>query len=70
MRVLAERANDFSSSTDLHQTAIEKALKVSLVNWINRTQALNQEEQQLYLASFDRTLQPEELLPQSTIEVL
>ena len=70
VRVLAERANDFSGSTDLHQTAVEKALKVSPANWINGTRALNQEEQQSYLASFDCTLQPDELLSQSTREVL
>jgi hypothetical protein len=45
-------------------------LKVSLINWVNRTQELNQEEQQLYLASFSCTLQLEELLLQSTKEVL
>ena len=70
MRVLTERANDFSGSTNWHQTAVEKALKVSPVNWINGMRALNQEEQQSYLASFDRTLQPEELSPQSATEVL
>ena len=32
--------------------------------------ALNQEEQQSYLASFDRMLQPEELSPHSTTEIL
>jgi hypothetical protein len=32
MRVLAERANDLSGSTDLHQKVIKKALKSSLVN--------------------------------------
>lgn len=70
MRVLAERANDFSGSADLHQTAVEKALKVPLINWVNGSRALNQEEQQSYLASFDRMLQPDELSSQSTREVL
>jgi hypothetical protein len=32
MRVLAERANDFWGSIDLHQTAVEKTLKVPLIN--------------------------------------
>ena len=32
MRVLAERADDFSGSTDLHQTIVKKALKVSPFN--------------------------------------
>jgi hypothetical protein len=70
MRVLAERANDFSGSADLHQTAVEKALKVPLVNWVNGSRALNQEEQQSYLAHFDRTFLPDELSSQSITEVL
>lgn len=56
MRVLAERANDFSGRTDLHQEVVKKALKDSTVNWVNGTRALNGEEQQSYLATFDSTL--------------
>jgi hypothetical protein len=70
MRVLAERADDFSGSTDLHQELIWKALKVSPFDWVNGARALNQEEQQFYLSSFDSTLQPEEPSPQSTKDVL
>jgi hypothetical protein len=44
MRVLAERANNFSGSTDLYQTVVEKALKVPLINWANGSRALNQEQ--------------------------
>ena len=44
MRVLAERANDLSGSTDLHQTAVRKAAKCSPINWVNGTRALNGEE--------------------------
>jgi hypothetical protein len=44
--------------------------KIAPINWVNGTRALNQEEQQSYLASFDCTLQPEELSSQSTREVL
>ena len=62
MRVLAKRANDFSGNTNLHQKVIKKALKGFAINQVNRTQALNNEEEQLYLVSFDNTLQPEELL--------
>jgi hypothetical protein len=64
MRVLAERADDFSGKTDLHQTVMWKALKVFPFDWVNGTRALNQEEQQLYLSSFDCTLQPVEPSPQ------
>lgn len=46
MRVLAERANDFSGRINLHQEVIKKALKGSVVNWVNGTRALNKEEQQ------------------------
>ncbi|KAF8850019.1 hypothetical protein BDZ45DRAFT_680080 [Acephala macrosclerotiorum] len=73
MRVLAERASDFSGSTDWHQTVVRKesqVSKVARINWVNGTRALNQEEQQSYVASFDRPLQPEELSSQSTTEVL
>jgi hypothetical protein len=73
MRVLAERANDFSGSTDRHQTVVRKASNVSNVasiNWVNGTRALNQEEQRSYLASLDCTLQADELSSQSTREVL
>jgi hypothetical protein len=70
MRVLAERADDFSGSTDLHQEVIRKALKVSPFDWVNGAGALNQEEQQLYLSSFDCTSQPEEPSPQSTKDIL
>ena len=41
IRVLAERANNFSGSTDLHQTAIEKVLKVPLLNQVNGSRVLN-----------------------------
>jgi hypothetical protein len=34
MRVLAERANDLSGSTDLHQKIVKKALKSSSINWL------------------------------------
>jgi len=73
MRVLAERANDFSGSTDLHQIVIVKesqVSKVSRINWVNGTRGLNREEQQSCLASFNYTLQPEELSLQSSTEVL
>jgi hypothetical protein len=70
MRVLAERANDFSGSVDLHQAVVEKTLKVPLINWTNGSRVLNQEEQQSYLASFDCTSQVDELSSQSTREVL
>jgi hypothetical protein len=70
MRVLAERADDFSGGTDLHQVVMRKALNVSPFDWVNGTRALNQEEQKLYLSSSDCTLQPEELSPQSTKDVL
>ena len=73
MRVLAERANDFSGSTDLYQTVVRKASNVSHVaslNWVTGTRALNRKEQQSYLASFGRTLRPDELSSQSTTEVL
>jgi hypothetical protein len=73
MRVLAERANDFSGSTDLHQTVVVKesqVSKVARINWVNGTRGLNREEQQSYLASFDCMLQPEELSLQSSTEVL
>jgi hypothetical protein len=73
MRVLAERANDFSGSTDLHRTVVVKesqVSKVSRINWVNGTRGLNREEQQSYLASFNCTLQPEELSLQSSTEVL
>jgi hypothetical protein len=70
MRVLAERANDLSGSTDLHQKVVKKALKGSSINWVNGTRALNKEEQQSYLASFDSTLRPEELSLQNTADVL
>jgi hypothetical protein len=70
MRVLAERANDYSGSTDLHQMVVKKALKDSSVNWVSGTRALNREEQQLYLESFNGTLRPEELSLQNTTEVL
>jgi hypothetical protein len=69
----AERANDFSGSTDLHQTVVVKesqVSKVSRINWVNGTRGLNREEQQSYLASFNCTLQPEELSLQSSTEVL
>jgi hypothetical protein len=32
MRVVAERANDLSGSTDLHQKVVKKALKSSSIN--------------------------------------
>ena len=70
MRALAERANDFSGSTDLHQKVVKKALKSSSVNWVNGTRGLNNEEEQSYLASFDNTLRPEELSLQNTTDVL
>ena len=70
MRVLAERANDLSGSTDLHQKVVKKALKSFSVNWVNGTRALNNEEEQSYLASFDNTLRPEELSLQNTTDVL
>lgn len=73
MRVLAERANDFSGSTDWHQTAVRKSsnvANVASINWVNGTRALNQEEQHPYLASLDCTLQADELSSQSTREVL
>ena len=70
MRVLAKRANDLSSSINLYQKVIKKALKGFLINQVNRTRALNKEEQQLYLASFDSILQPEELLLQNIANVL
>ncbi|PQE22102.1 Proto-oncogene tyrosine- kinase ROS protein [Rutstroemia sp. NJR-2017a BVV2] len=70
MRVFAERANDFSGGTDLHQDAVKRALKDSTVHWVNGTRALNGEGQQSYLASFDSTLPPEALPLQTTTEVL
>ncbi|KIM93102.1 hypothetical protein OIDMADRAFT_149819 [Oidiodendron maius Zn] len=70
MRVLAERADDFSGGIDLRQEVVLKALNVSLSDWVNGARALNQEEQQLYLLSFDCALQPEELSPQNTKDVL
>jgi len=70
MRVLAERANDLSGSTDLHQKAVKKAVKCSEINWVNGTRALNGEEQQSYLANFDSISRSEELSLQTTTEVL
>jgi hypothetical protein len=35
MRVLTERTNNFSGSTDLYQKVIKKVLKSSSVNWVN-----------------------------------
>ena len=61
MRVLAKRANDLSSSINLYQKVIKKALKGFLINWVNKTRVLNNKEEQLYLASFDNTLQLEDL---------
>lgn len=60
MRVLAERTNDFSGITDLHEQVVKKALKGFSVNWVTGTRVLNREEQQSYLASIDSTLRPEE----------
>ena len=73
MRVLDERALNFPGTIDLHQRAVEKVsnvAKIALINWVNGTRALNQEEEQSYLASFDCTLRPEELSSQSTRDIL
>ena len=45
-------------------------MKGSSVNWVNGTRALNNEEEQSYLASFDNTLQLEDLSLQNTADVL
>lgn len=70
MRVLAERFDDFSGKTDLHQSTIRKALKIAESNWVSGTRELDLEEQSSYEATFDVVLSREEHSSQSTTEVL
>jgi hypothetical protein len=70
MRVLAERHDDSSSISDLHQLEVWKALKSAQSDWVNGIQDLSQEEQQLYLTDLHCASTSEELSSQSTKDVL